>query len=112
MADGLLFFLAARRCENAHVPLIAARRQHLVSIVITIAQDSARHERRVASVKAQWRSPMKGMSNSNRLSARNPSLDDFFLRGQPGNHADLAVGDPGTEKCNAGRAIHSGRQTA
>jgi hypothetical protein len=52
---------------------------------------------------------MKGMSNSNRLSARNPSLDDFFLRGQPGNHAHPAVGDPGTDKCNAGRAIHSGR---
>jgi hypothetical protein len=55
---------------------------------------------------------MRGMSNSNRLSARNPSLDDFFLRGQPSNHAYLAVGGPGTEKCNAGRAIHSGRQTA
>lgn len=55
---------------------------------------------------------MKGMSNSNRHSARNPSLDDFFLRGQPDNYVDLAEDGPGTGIRNAGRAIHSGRQTA
>jgi hypothetical protein len=102
MAAGLLFFLAARRRaalrgENARVHLFAARRQHLVSILFTIAQDSASQERRVASVKAQWRSPMRGMSNSNRLSARNPSLDDFFLCGQPGSHT-LAEDGSGTNR--------------
>jgi hypothetical protein len=30
MVAGLLFFLAALRGENAYVPLIAARRQHLL----------------------------------------------------------------------------------
>jgi hypothetical protein len=40
---------------------------------------------------------MRGMSISNRFSARNPSLDDLFLRGQPGSHA-LAEGGSGTNR--------------
>jgi hypothetical protein len=41
---------------------------------------------------------MRGLSNLNRLSAGNPSLDDFFLRGQPSNHAHLAEGGLGTNR--------------